>query len=89
MLSIPCRRCNFVSTIDTDTRMETEQQRGPRPFSSNRKAVLGKSVTSKLVQVQCHTFLLYYMFNHIVDIEYNHLHVPCASTGNLSCGNYL
>ena len=47
VLSIPCRDCKFISTIDTDTRMEIGQQRGPRPFSSNRKAALGKSITLK------------------------------------------
>ena len=42
VLHVPCRHCNFLNRVDTDTRMDSKQQRGPRPFSSNKKVALGK-----------------------------------------------
>lgn len=42
VLRIPCRSCEYVNSVDTDSRVETKQQRGPRPFSSNNKAALGE-----------------------------------------------
>ena len=44
VLKVPCRACKFVNNVDTDSRAESEQQRGPQPFSSNHKLALGKRV---------------------------------------------
>lgn len=46
LLSIPCSHCEYVNAVATDTHVETaDQKRGPRPFSSNRKAALGKIIS--------------------------------------------
>ena len=44
VLKVPCRACKFVNNVDMDSRAESEQQRGPQPFSSNHKLALGKRV---------------------------------------------
>ena len=44
VLKMPCRACKFVNNVDTDSRAESEQQRGHQSFSSNHKLALGKRV---------------------------------------------
>lgn len=43
ILTVPCRHCSYENAVYTDTTLEREVNKpGPRPFSSNRKAALGK-----------------------------------------------
>ena len=50
ILIIPCKSCGMDNYVDTDSRDDPVHPRpGPRPFTSNRKAALGKWITLKFV----------------------------------------
>lgn len=66
VLRVPCRHCDFVSRVDTDTRMESDQQRGPRPFSSNKKIALGKNFVDFCVQILSEDLLYFFLFKSCI-----------------------